>query len=84
MRNGSKNATLKRSAILLFRVNSKLWINVKDRKLYEIEIERTHNCGDEAWQVLITTENEECYSSDSFPTFDDAENYVKELIDAIN
>ena len=66
----------------MFRVNAREWINPKTVGIYHVEIAETNNCGDKVYYVSIETE-ETNYDSDVFPTFEDAERYVKDLIDTM-
>jgi len=68
----------------MFRVNAREWINPKTVGIYHVEIEDENNMGDKAYCVRIETENDEYYLSDVFPTFEEAERYVKDLIDKQN
>ena len=67
----------------MFRVNQTEWINPRLVGICHIEITETHNCGDKVYYVSIETE-EANYDSDIFPTFEEAERYVKDLIDEQN
>ena len=69
----------------MFRVNQTEWIN---SRLIGVEYVRIIPCQDQSekdcFYVDITTKDGNTYSSEYFDTFVDAENYVKELIDAMN
>lgn len=67
----------------MFRVNQTEWINPKAVGIYHIEIAETNNCGDKVYYVSIETE-EANYDSDIFPTFEDAETFVLELVGKLN
>ena len=68
----------------MFRVNQTEWINPR---LIGVEYVRIIPCQDQKEKdclyVDITTKDGDTFSSEYFDTFDDAEKYVKSLIDEI-
>ena len=69
----------------MFRVNQTEWINTRLIGVEHVRIIPCQNKNEEdCLYVDITTKDGETYSSKYFDTFVDAENYVKDLIDAIN
>ena len=67
----------------MFRVDSTTWINPKAVCIKKVNIDVFNNWGDEAYSVSIETDDDDCYISDTFPTFEEAEAYVQKLIDQL-
>ena len=67
----------------MFRVDSTTWINPKAVCVKKVNIDAFNNWGDEGYSVSIETGDDDCYISDTFPTFEEAEAYVQKLIDQL-
>jgi len=69
----------------MFRVNQTEWINPKLKGVEYVRIIPCQNNAEEnCLYVEISTKDGDSYSSEYFDTFEDAEDYVKDLIDAMN
>lgn len=66
----------------MFRINKTEWINAKTASIEHVEIFEAETAGKTTFYVTITTKNSE-YDSEYFDTFNDAEDYVQNLCDAI-
>ena len=69
----------------MFRVNQTEWINPKLKGVEYVEIIPCQNKAEEdCFYVDISTRDGGSYSSEYFDTFEDAENFVLELVGELN
>ena len=68
----------------MFRVNQTEWINPRLKGVEHVEIKEHEEDSKAFFYVDISTKDGDSYSSEYFDTFEDAEDYVKNLIDELN